>query len=101
MRRALALAVLLTLVGASAGASAATTKSGAVSAVTRILERNERSCDLSWRSVSARRVGSAWRVSARVATSGNPGTASWWVQVGSGRITAAGPLAAEILAGCP
>jgi len=97
---AIALVAVAGLLPASA-ASAAVTRPQALALVTRILDRHEAACDLTWSALSARRAGSAWRVTVRVRTSQNPGIASWWVQRSSGKVTPAEPLAAEISAGCP
>jgi hypothetical protein len=98
--RVLAIGVALAIAPAGV-AHAAVDKPAAIRAVKGILAREQRACDMTWGRVSARLVGAAWRVSAHVVTSGNPGTAAWWVQVRTSRITPAEPLAAEISHGCP
>jgi hypothetical protein len=101
--RTLVPAVALTLLALAvpSASAAAISKPRAVTLVTRILVAHRTACAMRWSAVTAVRSGGAWRVTARVTTSGNPGTASWWVQRAGGRVTPADPLSAEIEADCP
>jgi hypothetical protein len=102
LRPAVALAfAALALAIPVASAQAATTKGQAIARVTRILSANRAACEMTLGRVSATRAGRAWRVTARVTTFGNAGTASWWVQRAGGRVSPANQLASEIEVGCP
>ena len=75
---------------------------GATSPVARVeamLHRNKAKCRLTWSSLTTRRSGKIWFVSANVSTFGHPSRATWEV-VGT-KIVPADQLAAEILVGCP
>jgi hypothetical protein len=71
----------------------------AIALVRAILKKNAARCELRVLGVAARKIPNGWRVSARVTTFGNAGTAEW--NVIARRVAAAEPLAADIAKGCP
>jgi len=85
----------------SASASGAPKTAADAEAIVRaLLDKNKTSCNMTYTTVQAFAAGGGWYTSAKVVTSGNPGTAQFGVGQ-DGSVTPSNQLASEIQAGCP
>jgi hypothetical protein len=85
----------------SGSAGAATSANGSVAVVKSLLEKQKAACSMTYSTLTPSPAQYGWIVKATVVTSGNPGTALFGVKRNTTVVTAADPLSAEILSGCP
>jgi hypothetical protein len=76
------------------------TEAGAIAKVQAVLNKNASACQMTVSQVSASSRTVSWLVTAQVSTFGNVGNARWWVNKGTGKVSANDQLAYEIGSGC-